>query len=305
MAFDKNKWVELSLADHINLKQCISYSGLKYLERSVRHYVNRDKKPRSAAAQKAMDIGSAIDHAIFTPAEFDRLVVVCPQEYLASNGAMSTKLAKQWKAEQAKEALILKEEDKQKVRDMVKVLRSRKSVMDILRKGYSQKSGVFKLPDVVGDNVWAKIRPDWISAAFGQDELAVVDYKSTEDASFNTFQMQIYNMRYHWQAALYCMGATAITGVVHKNFYWIVQERSAPFECAVYKADAEMLSLARRQMFPLLKLWGKLQAGDVSWDRGYPDIVQPMSLPYWASAKVEKELERLDQVDQLESGASA
>lgn len=303
MAFTKNQWVELSLAQHIDLKQCISYSGLKYLERSPQHYLNRNKKEPTAQARKNMDFGSAIDHAIFTPADFDRLVVTCPEDYLASNGAMSTKLAKQWKAEQDKEALILKAEEKQKVRDMVKVLTGRRSVMKILRKGYAQKSGVFKLPDVVGDNVWAKIRPDWISAAFGQDELAVVDYKSTEDASFNTFQMQIYNMRYHWQAALYCMGATAITGVVHKNFYWIVQERNAPFEVAVYKADSDMLSLARRQMFPLLKLWGQLQAGSADWKRGYPDIIQPMPLPYWASAKVEKELERQELVDQLEREA--
>lgn len=303
MTFTRNQWVELDLVDHIDLKGCISYSGLKYLARSVQHYLMRDKRPVTAQQRKVMDFGSAIDCALFTPDDFDRLVVSCPQEYLASNGAMSTKVAKQWRADQDAKALILKADDREKVKAMVAKLRSRRAVMEILSNGYAQKSGIFKLPDVCGDNVWAKIRPDWIMPDSPHGP-TVVDYKSTADASFEAFQMLVWNMKYHWQGAMYCMGASAINRVTHKNFIWIVQEREEPFEVAVYRADAEMLATARKEMLPLLKRWGRLQSGLESWEAGYPDTIQPMALPYWADAKVDANLERqeLTEAAVLEGG---
>jgi hypothetical protein len=293
-------WVELDLQDHVALKDCISYSGLKYLARSVQHYVNRDDREVTYAQRAVMDFGSAIDVAIFTPQDFDRLVVSCPEEFLAKNGAMSTKAAKDWRANQDKKAIILKAPDIERVKAMVSVIRSRRAAMKVLSKGFAQKSGVFKLPAVCGDNVWAKIRPDWISQAF--ERPTVVDYKSTEDASFEKFQQLIYNMKYHWQAALYCMGASAINGVTHKDFIWIVQERKPPFEVAVYRADEDMLNVARKEMLPLLKRWGRLQDGTESWSQGYPDAIQPMALPYWAEKKVEALLERQELVESLVEG---
>lgn len=301
--FTKNAWVELDLADHVALKGCISYSGLKSLERSVAHYLARDRREIKPAQKAIMDFGSAIDCALFTPSMFPRLVVTCPPDYLASNGAMSTKKAKEWRAAQDSKALILKDHDYRRIQAMVDVLKRKRSVMKLLEKGFAQKSGIFKLPDICGDNVWAKIRPDWICGAY-EDGPMVVDYKSTEDASFEAFQRLVFNMRYHWQAALYCMGATAINGVTHKRFAWIVQERSEPFECAVYEADQDMLSIARKQMLPLLKLWGRLQNGQEEWTRGYPDVMQKLALPYWAEKKVEGDLERLEMLESLEKGGA-
>lgn len=295
--FDKNKWVELDLVDHIALKGCISYSGLKHLARSTAHYLARNKQEISPQKRAVMDFGSAVDCALFTPQDFSRLVVTCPTEYLASNGAMSTKKAREWRAAQDDKALILKRSDFDRIEKIVGVLKSKRSVMKLLRRGYAQKSGLFKLPEICGDNVWAKIRPDWISASFGANNLTVVDYKTTEDASFEAFQRLIYNLKYHWQGAMYTLGATAITGVEHKNFAWIVQERKEPYEVAVYQADADMLSLARKEMLPLLQKWGRLQSGQGDWDEGYPDVIQKISLPYWAEKKVEADLERQHQLE--------
>jgi hypothetical protein len=68
--------------------------------------------------------GTATHTALLEPHRFDRIVVTFPPELLASNGAVSTKAAKDFRAEhEAAGRVVMKEADAAKVRAMADSVR--------------------------------------------------------------------------------------------------------------------------------------------------------------------------------------
>jgi hypothetical protein len=120
-----------------------------------------------------------------------------------------------------------------------------------------------------------KCRPDWLT----DDGRLIVDLKTTENASPREFARSIAEWRYHVQAAWYLDGLEQATGTRPEQFIFICVEKKAPFACAVYAADAEMIAAGAQTAARDLEVLATCKAAD-AWP-GYSDQIEPISLPAW------------------------
>jgi exodeoxyribonuclease VIII len=81
----------------------------------------------------------------------------------------------------------------------------------------------------------------------------IVDLKKTRSCSSRRFGSQAYALGYHIKAAIYVSGFQTLTGIRPK-FRWIAIESKPPFECAVYRATPDVLSLGGEEQLNLVRL---------------------------------------------------
>lgn len=115
---------------------------------------------------------------------------------------------------------------------------------------------------------------------------ALLDLKTTTDASREQYEKSVYSWGYHRAAAMYLDGATAV-GIEAADFVQIVVEKSPPHCVAVYRISDGAVQAGRQQIIPLMAYYAKcLESGD--WP-GYSDEIQEISLPPWAWRQLEQE----------------
>lgn len=102
----------------------------------------------------------------------------------------------------------------------------------------------------------------------------IADVKTTTDASPAEFAKSMVNYRYHVQAAHY----TEPTGL---RFVFIAVEKSPPYGVAVYAAGDDTIRIGESRRLPNLRTYAECRAKNV-WP-GYPDFIQRIELPPWAS----------------------
>lgn len=95
------------------------------------------------------------------------------------------------------------------------------------QKGESELS-IFWQDEKTG--VWLKCRPDFLP----YDCKDVPDYKTADSADPQTFYNSFIKYGYHIQAAMYRMGIKAVTGIDVENFFFIVQEKEAPYITQIF-----------------------------------------------------------------------
>lgn len=123
------------------------------------------------------------------------------------------------------------------------------------------------------NTIKCKGRIDAYSPSLG----TIFDVKTTKDAK--NFGKSIIDYGYHRQAAYYLDGLAACTGEVFESFVWIVIEMEAPFLCAVYKADKNMIEIGRSEYKADLLQFNESQVKN-EWV-GLSPLVQTISLPSW------------------------
>lgn len=116
---------------------------------------------------------------------------------------------------------------------------------------------------------------------------AIVDIKSTVDASRNAFERAIFSHGYHRQGALYLDSADAL-GIPTKHFVIIAVEKEPPYALAVYRLTEGAIDAGREQLQPLLQRYATCLALD-EWP-GYPEIVDDIALPAYAWQQIEEEV---------------
>ena len=249
----------------------LSYSGAKEMLRSPAHYRAYKDKPRTPPTP-AMEFGSAMHWLVFQPEKWDALVVPDISDSHNSNN---------WKAFRGSlpdGAIVLPPGDGTPTKPGIEIakkmhaaLQKKKSVMDILgRKGAAERMGLFE-DQAYG--FWWKIRPDFLV------DLMVIEYKTDTNAGIGAYVRKLANMEYHLQGGLYALGASIITGVHHRQFKWIVQEKEEPFESRVYSASPLMLDEARHTLGQIAETYARCRETN-EWP-GYPDEDYELDLPGW------------------------
>lgn len=115
---------------------------------------------------------------------------------------------------------------------------------------------------------------------------AIIDVKSTEDASLEAFMVTCYNYGYHRQAAHYLDGAFA-NGLEVAHYIWIAVEKKPPYGVGIYRADAGMLAAGKASIELLLKRYARCVERD-EWPCYTPEVVD-IGLPPWALKRIEDE----------------
>jgi exodeoxyribonuclease VIII len=129
--------------------------------------------------------------------------------------------------------------------------------------------------DDAATGLQCKCRPDWLT----DDGSLIIDLKTTEDASPAGFLKSIANWRYHVQAAWYLNGIEQATGTRPDQFIFVVVEKRAPYACAVYAADAEMIQIGNEAAARDLDVLATCKAAN-AWP-GYSDQIETINLPSW------------------------
>jgi hypothetical protein len=128
--------------------------------------------------------------------------------------------------------------------------------------------------DKPGFKVQCKSRIDFVA-----ETGAIVDVKSTANASPAAFGRQCWNMEYHAQAAFYRRAYQQATGQLLPYFI-VAAEKTAPFAVVVYRIPDEILELGEQRIDELLALYNTCRERS-RWP-GYAEDVLELTLPKWA-----------------------
>lgn len=224
---------------------------------------------------RVMDLGDLAHAALLEPHRLATDYVAVPDELLATNGAMSTKDAKAFKA--TNEALgitVLKSNDFDAVTEMVKSVQAKLGPW--LTAPAKIEHAIYWTDESTG--IRCKCRPDFL--VVNDKACVVLDVKTTSDVSPGEFQRRVESMAYWLQDAHYSAGVRAVFGK-EPLFLFLAVETTWPFACAVYEIsqmDREDAFEAHRQ---LLIDVGACQESGI-WEDEWATKVTTLTLRQWA-----------------------
>ena len=231
--------------------------------------------------KKVFDYGQAA-HALVLGCGAE--LVAIPDEILASNGAISTKAAKDFVAEARDNGqLPLKSTDIEHIKAMALQLVYSSDAMAIIEADHAEHEvSAFRVDEVSG--VWLRCRFDTIAPAI------VGDYKTTVDANPATFARKAYDLGYHMQHAWYLDMSVAL-GLTDPDapFKFVAQEKEAPYCVSVVQLDDDYLAIGRRDNRRAIDLYAECVAAD-TWP-GYPSGTHVVAPPPWAIDEVNSTLD--------------
>ena len=214
-------------------------------------------------------------------------IAVIPDEILGSNGATSTKAAKEFIAEaRERGAVPIKSDVAATVQAMADALRNDPLAGRLLDpdRGTPEQS-LFWLDEHTG--VWRRARLDSLPhPAAGR--MIVVDYKSTDCAKPSTFAKSIANYGYFMQGAAYIDAIKTLGLADDAAFLLIAQEKAPPYVVSVIEMSAPALRIGRERNERALRLFKQCTETN-HWPSYTADGIALVDLPIWAERNYEME----------------
>lgn len=258
----------------------VSKSGLDLIARSPLHYWSAyrdpDREPRQPTP--AMKLGTAIHTAVLEPDTYKDRYVVLPDGIDRRTKDGKDFYAKLEMEALAKGAEIIAASDHAKVMKVYASCKNHPLTRKIFETGEAEVS-VYWTDEETG--VLCKCRPDWL---LGGENPAILDLKSTINASPEPFMKSAYNFRYHVAAAWYLDGVEQAMGVKPDVFMFLAVEKDAPFAAAYYYADEDMLAAGRAEYRRALRTYADCLSSD-KWP-GYEQKLLPLNMPRWAQIEM-------------------
>ncbi len=247
---------EVSRSQLVDLLRTPAYFYAANVERSI-----------VREATDAMELGSALHALVLEPETFDAKYVVKTWNESTTEG----------KAEKVKHAgkTRLSKDQAEACHGMAVALHKLPEFAACFDGRVAVEREVFWTDAETGIALRAK--PDLVTRVGGV--LAMVDLKSTTDASPDSFARSAERLHYHLQAAHYLAGWEAVTGERCETFAFAVVEKSAPHLAAVYPMDAEWIAAGEALRRRLLAQLAECRATGV-WP-GYQ--AQTLTRPKWAA----------------------
>lgn len=246
-----------------DLIDALNFSSLKHLLQSPAHFRHAQLHPQKDSDAKKL--GRCIHLAALEPEQFKRACVVWDG---------GTRRGKEWDAFKKKHAgrEILKPDELEHVVAVAAAVRADATAARYLAGGQSEASLLW-LDKRLG--LECKARVDFIANCG-----ALVDLKTTRDASQEGFGRECWRYHYQTQAAWYSDGYFAATGK-RLPYFLVAVEVEAPHVVQVYRIPDGVLELGREEYQGLLDTLVACRASN-SWG-GYAPGEQLLSLPRWAA----------------------
>lgn len=249
----------------------ISKSDLDLLARSPLHF--KMKNELKSEPSDALILGSAVHKLVLERKDFLNEFKIVP-------GA--DKRTKEGKAIHEDFLKKLGEKTPIKwptIKTALKVAKSVNSMCETaksLRDGLAEQSYFSEI-----NGVAVKCRPDFYNEKLG----AVIDLKTTSDASASGFARSVASFNYHIQAAFYSDILRSLGKEVN-YFLFIAVETKAPYFVGFYELDAAAIEQGRKTYLELLELYKFCKERDEWWGYAKKDgdkieAVQTLSLPAW------------------------
>jgi exodeoxyribonuclease VIII len=259
--------------DAYHAHPAISKSGLDLIARSPLHFWARYLDPNRVPTEPtaAMRLGTAVHTHVLELDQWQQRYITAPEgidrRYKVGKEAWAAFEA------QSEGRTVISREDADLVMRMGRSVFGHPAAAMLL--GLPGKAETTHMWTDAATGLQCKCRPDWLT----DDGRLIVDLKTTENASPREFARSIAEWRYHVQAAWYLDGVEQATGTRPEQFIFICVEKKAPFACAVYAADAEMIAAGAQTAARDLEVLATCKAAD-AWP-GYSDQIELISLPAW------------------------
>jgi hypothetical protein len=251
----------------------LSSSGARLLLRSCpAMFDHRRQNPDRAT--EAMTLGTAA-HAMILGA--GRQPVEIPEDVLASNGAVSTKAAREFIAQAETDGKTpLKPRDMRRVERMAAAIRNHPVAGQRFVPGKGKPEQVLVWRDK-GTGVMCRAMIDWLVIE-GSGQPTITDLKTGDDASSDAFRRAVLRYRYDQQEAWYADGVEALGIELDPTFQFVVQETVPPYLVAVHRLDPTWRAIGRADNRKALNTYAACRASDM-WP-GYPEF-GPLIPPAW------------------------
>lgn len=223
--------------------------------------------------KKAFDFGHAAHAKLLGVGQ---PIVVIPDELLASNGAVSTKAAKEFVAEaRANGQVPLKTDEAAQVDAMMGALQANPEVMRLFTAGRPERALLW-LDTATGVELRGKL--DWLA----DDGSLITDYKTAESASPWSFGRRYIDYGYHQQAAWYTDAVKALGLHDDPEFVFVVQQKTAPYLVQPYRLSPAAINAGRELNRRAIDIYAECSETGV-WP-GFSDRVETVDLPAWYAA---------------------
>jgi exodeoxyribonuclease VIII len=251
----------------------VSKSGLDQIAKSPLHYWARFLDPDRVWPEPtpAMRLGTALHTHVLELSKWDDQIAVAPSDI----NRRTKEGREQWAAFEAaaKRKTVITADDAEQVITMGRAVMRHPAAAMLL--GLPGKAETTHMWTDASTGLECKCRPDWLT----DDGSIMVDLKTTKNASIQGFKRSVADYRYHVQAGWYLHGIEQATGKRPDQFIFICVESTAPYACAVYAADAEMIERGHDQAMRDLAKLAVCKAAD-HWP-SYSDQIETLSLPGW------------------------
>jgi len=255
----------------------VSKSHLDLIARSPLHYWARYLDPNRVAPEPSpqMRLGTALHTHVLELSRWDEEIAVAPSDI----NRRTKEGREQWAAFEASSIgkAVITADDAAQVMAMGRAVLRHPAAAMLL--GLPGKAETTHMWTDASTGLECKCRPDWLM----DDGSIMVDLKTTKDASPRGFKQSIANFSYQKQAAWYLHGLEQATGRRPDQFIFICVESTAPYACAVYAADAEMIERGHDQAMRDLAKLAVCKAAD-HWP-SYSDQIETISLPAWMTGQ--------------------
>lgn len=241
--------------------------------------------------KQAFNVGTAAHTMVLEPDLLADTIAVVPSEMLASNGALSTKAAKQFVADQTDLGrTVVKPDEWEAVCSMADAIRSHPVAMRAIRGGVIEQSLIVHDEDA---GLFIKSRPDVMPVENGR---FIVDLKTSALTDIDRWEKTaLLDLGYGVQAALMMWALEKVTGVRAAGVMFVVVCKEAPHRVAIrtIRPDTEsgraILDNAwldiRRAIAIFRECWA---SGE--WPSKW-DSVTDITPPDWHLRQIEKRLE--------------
>lgn len=282
----------------------LSASSIKQLVSDPSEYwlnspLNPDRvKPKE---NKAFNVGTAAHTMVLEPELLGETISVIPNDILASNGALSTKAAKAFVAEQTDLGrTVIKESEWQAVCDMADAISANQVVMRAMAGTLNEQSLIVKDEEA---GIYIKSRPDQMPQESGR---FIVDLKTTDRTGIDAWERSsMVDLRYDIQGGLMLWSLEKVLGIKPAGVMYVVVCKEPPHRVAV-----RTLRIASDTGRALLDNgWLDVKQGVATflecWETGvWPspwDSVTDIIPPDWHMRRIEKRLENTSLVSPFAS----
>lgn len=261
----------------------VSCSALKALKKSAAHFRYGQRKETKDLAS-----GKALHALVLEPDSFKRDYVIEPEnapkrpssaQWNAKKPSPESVAAMEFWSEWKRTnegKIILTLEDAELLRGIASAIREHTTARKALCVEGRIEASAFSVHSETG--LLTRSRFDFLPSQ-GEFADAIIDIKTTIDASPFGFAKEAFKWAYHMQNAFYLDNANRC-GEERKRFIFVVAEKGPPYAVAVYELDARSVELGRETNERLLGLFAECVEFD-SWP-AYPQNAQPLSLPQYA-----------------------
>ncbi len=245
------------------------------INRSLAHVKHEELSPAENTA--AQELGIAFHAAILEPEFFKSEYVVAPKIDRRTRSGKE-----EWAAFVEKSAgkTPISAEDHLSATRAVEAMRGVRDVAELLSSSVAVETSAVWTDDVTG--IMCKARIDLLTVFAGMTY--IVDLKSTQDASKNSFQRQMTNYGYYRQLAFYRWGLDCIAHA-NRRCAIIAVEKNAPWCSAAYELDESALDVGMAEMRDALNKYADA-VNTQTWP-GYGHDISVIGLPAWRDKAVD------------------